>query len=215
MEVSKYEKIKIKKQNKKETKINKNKIGQWSKEEHEIFIQSLILYGNSWKKVINNIIYIFKLIFINIQISQFLPFRTQRQVYSHSRKFFKILQKNFTYEESLKFKNFFLTKEAENIVKQIIKEKKSFLDFDYIIIQKLIMSIFGIKGTKRIKKNNKDSNRLIKNNTTFNSLTSKIQTKLYLMRNLNLFEQNEKNELSIIIFKNTPKEILYSMFNIE
>jgi hypothetical protein len=35
------------------------------------------------------------------------------------------------------------------------------------------------------------------------------------MRNLNLFEQNEKNELSIIIFKNTPKEILYSMFNIE
>ena len=215
MEVSKYEKIKIKKQNKKETKINKNKIGQWSKEEHEIFIQSLILYGNSWKKVINNIIYIFKLIFINIQISQFLPFRTQRQVYSHSRKFFKILQKNFTYEESLKFKNFFLTKEAENIVKQIIKEKKSFLDFDYIIIQKLIMSIFGIKGTKRIEKNNKDSNHLIKNNTTFNSLTSKIQTKLYLMRNLNLFEQNEKNELSIIIFKNTPKEILYSMFNIE
>lgn len=89
------------------------------------------------------------------------------------------------------------------------------MDFDYIIIQKLIMSIFGIKGTKRIKKNNKDSNRLIKNNTTFNSLTSKIQTKLYLMRNLNLFEQNEKNELSIIIFKNTPKEILYSMFNIE
>lgn len=215
MEVSKYEKIKIKKQNKKETKINKNKIGQWSKEEHEIFIQSLILYGNSWKKVINNIIYIFKLIFINIQISQFLPFRTQRQVYSHSRKFFKILQKNFTYEESLKFKNFFLTKEAENIVKQIIKDKKSFLDFDYIIIQKLIMSIFGIKGTKRIEKNNKDSNHLIKNNTTFNSLTSKIQTKLYLMRNLNLFEQNEKNELSIIIFKNTPKEILYSMFNIE
>ena len=66
MEVSKYEKIKIKKQNKKETKINKNKIGQWSKEEHEIFIQSLILYGNSWKKVINNIIYIFTLIFINI-----------------------------------------------------------------------------------------------------------------------------------------------------
>lgn len=215
MEVSKYEKIKIKKQNKKETKINKNKIGQWSKEEHEIFIQSLILYGNSWKKVINNIIYIFKLIFINIQISQFLPFRTQRQVYSHSRKFFKILQKNFTYEESLKFKNFFLTKEAENIVKQIIKDKKSFLDFDYIIIQKLIMSIFGIKGTKRIEKNNKDSNHLIKNNTTFNSLTSKIQTKLYLMRNLNLFEQNEKNELSIIIFKNTPKEILYNMFNIE
>ena len=215
MEVSKYEKIKIKKQNKKETKINKNKIGQWSKEEHEIFIQSLILYGNSWKKVINNIIYIFKLIFINIQISQFLPFRTQRQVYSHSRKFFKILQKNFTYEESLKFKNFFLTKEAENIVKQIIKDKKSFLDFDYIIIQKLIMSIFGIKGTKRIEKNNKDSNHLIKNNTTFNSLTSKIQTKLYLMRNLNLFEQNEKNELSIIIFKNTPKEILISMFNIE
>ncbi len=77
------------------------------------------------------------------------------------------------------------------------------------------MSIFGIKGTKRIEKNNKDSNHLIKNNTTFNSLTSKIQTKLYLMRNLNLFEQNEKNELSIIIFKNTPKEILYSMFNIE
>ena len=215
MEVSKYEKIKIKKQNKKETKINKNKIGQWSKEEHEIFIQSLILYGNSWKKVINNIIYIFKLIFINIQISQFLPFRTQRQVYSHSRKFFKILQKNFTYEESLKFKNFFLTKEAENIVKQIIKDKKSFLDFDYIIIQKLIMSIFGIKGTKRIEKNNNDSNHLSKNNTTFNSLTSKIQTKLYLMRNLNLFEQNEKNELSIIIFKNTPKEILISMFNIE
>ena len=89
------------------------------------------------------------------------------------------------------------------------------MDFDYIIIQKLIMSIFGIKGTKRIEKNNKDSNHLIKNNTTFNSLTSKIQTKLYLMRNLNLFEQNEKNELSIIIFKNTPKEILYSMFNIE
>ena len=77
------------------------------------------------------------------------------------------------------------------------------------------MSIFGIKGTKRIKKNNKDSNHLIKNNTTFNSLTSKIQTELYLMRNLNLFEQNEKNELSIIIFKNTPKEILYNMFNIE
>ena len=78
------------------------------------------------------------------------------------------------------------------------------------------MSIFGIKGTKRIEKNNKDSNHLIKNNnTTFNSLTSKIQTKLYLMRNLNFFEQNEKNELSIIIFKNTPKEILISMFNIE
>ena len=29
----------------------KNKIGLWSKEEHNIFIQSLFLYGNGWKKV--------------------------------------------------------------------------------------------------------------------------------------------------------------------
>ena len=125
-----------------------------------------------------------------------------------------MLQRNFTLEESLKLKNYYLTDDAENIVKQIINNKISFQDFDYYTIQKLIMSIFGIKGTKKsITKNNNISKK--ETNKTFNSLTSKIQTKLYLFRNLNLFEQNEKNELSIIIFKNTPKEILYNMFNIE
>ena len=53
MEVSKYKKSTFnKKQKKTLLKKDKNKIGQWSKEEHKIFIQSLLLYGNGWKKVI-------------------------------------------------------------------------------------------------------------------------------------------------------------------
>ena len=53
MEVSKYKKSTFnKKQKKTFLKKYKNKIGQWSKEEHKIFIQSLLLYGNGWKKVI-------------------------------------------------------------------------------------------------------------------------------------------------------------------
>ena len=32
---------------------------------------------------------------------------------------------------------------------------------------------------------------------------------------LHLFEQNEKTNLSVIIFKNTPKKVLIGMFNIE
>ena len=152
--------------------------------------------------------------FFYFQISEFLPYRTPRQVYSHSRKFFKTLQRNFTLEESLKIKNYYLTNDAENIVKQIINNKISFQDFDYYTIQKLIMSIFGIKGTKKsITKNNNISKE--ETNKTFNSLTSKIQTKLYLFRNLNLFEQNERKELNVIIFKNTPKDVLNGMFNIE
>ena len=125
-----------------------------------------------------------------------------------------MLQRKFTLEESLKIKNYYLTNDAENIVKQIINNKISFQDFDYYTIQKLIMSIFGIKGTKKsITKNNNISKE--ETNKTFNSLTSKIQTKLYLFRNLNLFEQNERKELNVIIFKNTPKDVLNGMFNIE
>ena len=125
-----------------------------------------------------------------------------------------MLQRKFTLEESLKIKNYYFTNEAGNIIKQIIKNKISFQDFDYFTIQKLIMSIFGIKGTKKsITKNNNISKK--ETNKTFNSLTSKIQTKLYLFRNLNLFEQNERKELNVIIFKNTPKDVLNGMFNIE
>ena len=125
-----------------------------------------------------------------------------------------MLQRNFTLEESLKIKNYYFTNEAGNIIKQIIKNKISFQDFDYFTIQKLIMSIFGIKGNKKsFTKNNDISNE--KTNQNFNPLTSKIQTKLYLFRNLNLFEQNERKELNVIIFKNTPKDVLHGMFNIE
>ena len=35
------------------------------------------------------------------------------------------------------------------------------------------------------------------------------------MKYLHLFEQNEKTNLSVIIFKNTPKKVLTGMFNIE
>ena len=124
-----------------------------------------------------------------------------------------MLQRNFTLKETLKLQNYFLTNQGENIITQIIKEKKHITDFNYKIIQKLIISIFGIKG----KKNNlyKDINELTDNNSCFNSLTSKIQTKLYLMKYLHLFEQNEKTNLSVIIFKNTPKKVLTGMFNIE
>ena len=52
MEVSKKKKSSINNRQKKTLKKDKNKIGQWSKEEHKIFIQSLLLYGNGWKKVI-------------------------------------------------------------------------------------------------------------------------------------------------------------------
>lgn len=125
-----------------------------------------------------------------------------------------MLQRNFTLKETLKLQNYFLTNQGENIITQIIKEKKNITDFNYKIIQKLIISIFGIKGKK---KNNlyKDINELTDNNNCFNSLTSKIQTKLYLMKYLHLFEQNEKTNLSVIIFKNTPKKVLTGMFNIE
>ncbi len=125
-----------------------------------------------------------------------------------------MLQRNFTLKETLKLQNYFLTNQGENIITQIIKEKKNITDFNYKIIQKLIISIFGIKGKK---KNNlyKDINELTDNNSCFNSLTSKIQTKLYLMKYLHLFEQNEKTNLSVIIFKNTPKKVLTGMFNIE
>ena len=125
-----------------------------------------------------------------------------------------MLQRNFTLKETLKLQNYFLTNQGENIITQIIKEKKNITDFNYKIIQKLIISIFGIKEKK---KNNlyKDINELTDNNSCFNSLTSKIQTKLYLMKYLHLFEQNEKTNLSVIIFKNTPKKVLTGMFNIE
>ena len=125
-----------------------------------------------------------------------------------------MLQRKFTLEESLKIKNYYFTNEAGNIIKQIIKNKISFQDFDYFTIQKLIMCIFGIKGNKKsFTKNNDISNE--KTNQNFNPLTSKIQTKLYLFNNLNLFQQNERKELNVIIFKNTPKDVLNGMFNIE
>ena len=97
-----------------------------------------------------------------------------------------MLQRNFTLKETLKLQNYFLTNQGENIITQIIKEKKNITDFNYKIIQKLIISIFGIKGKK---KNNlyKDINELTDNNNCFNSLTSKLQTKLYLMKYLHLF----------------------------
>ena len=61
-----------------------------------------------------------------------------------------MLQRNFTLKETLKLQNYFLTNQGENIITQIIKEKKHITDFTYKIIQKLIISIFGIRGKKKI-----------------------------------------------------------------
>lgn len=61
-------------QNQRETEFNS---GRWTQEEHEKFLEALLMYGNEWRKVQN-----------------YISTRSSTQARSHAQKFFLKLKKN-------------------------------------------------------------------------------------------------------------------------
>ena len=80
--------------------------GKWSDEEHELFIEGILKYGNEWKKV-----------------QQIIKTRNSAQARSHAQKFIMKIKKNFKLDENntnIKEKN----KIIDKIINSILPKKK-------------------------------------------------------------------------------------------
>lgn len=133
--------------------------GRWTNEEHNLFLEGLVLYGNEWKQVQNHIIT-----------------RSATQARSHAQKFFIRIRKNLNSENDLgKIKQYIL-KSFTNLLGDKFKPKNlnSFLDmmvklvFSEVSIQKIkIPSLkYKIALKKKSKKSKISSSKIKKENVT-------------------------------------------------
>ena len=92
-----------------ENKSSKFQTGNWTKEEHEKFIEGFLMYGNEWKKV-----------------QEIIKTRSSGQVYSHAQKFFLKIKKSINnIEENLSLKMNEKNKMIDDIITGIIPKKNS------------------------------------------------------------------------------------------
>jgi SHAQKYF class myb-like DNA-binding protein len=131
------EKKKNRKSLKNKSDINSN--GRWTKEEHNRFIESIILYGNDWKK-----------------IQKYVKTRTSTQARSHAQKFLMKLKNS----EFLKNKKIDLNYSWAKAISLI---KKSFNEDEL----KVIFS--SVKNFEGKKNKSKKLLRLSLNENTFSS----------------------------------------------
>ena len=133
--------------------------GRWTNEEHNLFLEGLVLFGNEWKQVQNHIIT-----------------RSATQARSHAQKFFIRIRKNLNAENDLgKIKQYIL-KSFANLLGNKFKPKNlnSFLDmmvklvFSEVSIQKIkIPSLkYKIALKKKSKKSKISSSKIKKENVT-------------------------------------------------
>lgn len=134
--------------------------GRWTNEEHNLFLEGLVLYGNEWKQVQNHIIT-----------------RSATQARSHAQKFFIRIRKNLNSENDLgKIKQYIL-KSFTNLLGDKFKPKNlnSFLDmmvklvFSEVSIQKIKIPSLKYKialKNKKSKKSKISSSKIKKENVT-------------------------------------------------
>lgn len=188
---------------KKESMESKTNLhGRWTNEEHNLFLEGLVLYGNEWKQVQNHIIT-----------------RSATQARSHAQKFFIRIRKNLNSENDLgKIKQFIL-RAFTNLLGDKFKPKNlnSFLDmmvklvFSEVSIQKIKIPSLKYKialKNKKSKKSKINSNKIKKENavqspkknsgkTNKNTITKKMnrksKSKIFLISK----DQSHRNSFNI------------------
>ena len=156
--------------------------GRWTNEEHNLFLEGLVLYGNEWKQVQNHIIT-----------------RSATQARSHAQKFFIRIRKNLNAENDLgKIKQYIL-KSFANLLGNKFKPKNlnSFLDmmvklvFSEVSIQKIKIPSLKYKialKNKKSKKSKISSSKIKKENVT-NKKNSGKTTKNTIPKKMNIVKK--------------------------
>ena len=152
--------------------------GRWSKEEHEKFLEGIILYGIKWKKVKN-----------------LIKTRTAIQVRSHAQKFFYKMKG--CKDESLGID--FTSNSICNIIDMINQIKNSNYNYNIIKVFKYLSDKYNNlqklerKSVGKINKNNKFKRREIDNQSNIISLK---ENNLNLDNNILFFNDNKSNDIS-------------------
>ena len=200
-------------ENKTKNKIEKNTIdGRWGKDEHDIFLKGLGIYGTNWKK-----------------FKDIIKSRTLTQVRSHAQKYF--LKMKSIKNENLGI-DFTLNsiKNMNDIINQIKMKDKN---LDIVNILKNLdneYSIFEKNKKVNIKKNiqiapeydNENKfNNIIENDKNENIIDLETNFKINFMKRNFIFDDSTEenklfdnnNELSLDEKENLPKQFFQDFIN--
>ena len=200
-------------ENKTKNKIEKNTIdGRWGKDEHDIFLKGLGIYGTNWKK-----------------FKDIIKSRTLTQVRSHAQKYF--LKMKSIKNENLGI-DFTLNsiKNMNDIINQIKMKDKN---LDIVNILKNLdneYSIFEKNKKVNIKKNiqiapeydNENKfNNIIENDKNENIIDLETNFKINFMKRNFIFDDSTEenklfdnnNELSLDENENLPKQFFQDFIN--
>ena len=193
------------------TEYKNNQHGRWTTEEHCLFLEGLVLYGNEWKQVQNHI-----------------TTRSATQARSHAQKFFIRIRKSLNSENDLGNIKQFIFHLFTNILGDKFKPKNmnTFLDmmvklvFSEVSVQKLKIPSLKYKmalkskklkkiNTKKTKSNSEKKTKKLKkdyNNSTLPSKKSNKLSKKSVIKNNNTKETNFEAKTKIFsILKDQSK----------
>lgn len=171
--------------------LKTSKTGRWSKEEHQKFIEAILLYNNNWN-----------------QIHDYIKTRSNTQARSHSQKFFVRLQKNDDvniggYEKSI---------QGIYDLGQTMNELQKLRLIDYLVHLEYEEISSMPKNTRKNKNKRKDDRLKSKESTS----TCSFETKRKRRKSLRSYESESRSESDIVsIVKNPVDLINFDIINIK
>lgn len=179
-----------------------NQHGRWTSEEHCLFLEGLVLYGNEWKQVQNHIIT-----------------RSATQARSHAQKFFIRIRKTLGSENDLGNIKQFIFQLFNNLLGDKFKPKNmnTFLDmmvklvFSEVNVQKLKFPNLKYKmalkskklkkiNAKKTKSNFEKKSKIFKKNFNNSALSSK------------KFNKSDKKSVTKNVITKETKSKIFSIF---
>ena len=144
-----------------------NQNGRWSKDEHNKFIEAIILYGNDWKKV-----------------QKHVSTRTGTQARSHAQKFLMKLKQcdmiikkkinlNMSWAKSIQIiKNEFNNEELNKLLHSVSHKQNSFSKYAAYANKKILSNSdeYNYHNNNDIDIYNDDMNTVVSNSTEINSV---------------------------------------------